>query len=110
MTGAAHLATKNTIDWVSNVGESRIHHLLGSLVARAWALEARANRPQIWKQRRKQRRSQICRARTTTCPLLETDGALDHLHMAIAPLLNTFVKVNEEFAHRAFGGMVAIHA
>ena len=109
MTDAAHLSTQNTIDWVSNVGESRIDRL-GSLVARARALEARANRPQIWKQRRKQRCSQICRARTTTCPLLETDGALNHLHMAIAPLLNSFVEVNEEFAHRAFGGMVAIHA
>ena len=72
------------------------------------ALQPRANRPQVRKQRSKQRGAQIRRAGTSASSLLESDGALDHLDVSVAPLLHAFIEINEQLADLPLDRMRAI--
>src|SRR3954453_14450014 len=54
-----------------------------------------AHRPQVGEHRAEERRAQVLGARRATRPRLVADRPLDHLHVAVAPLLHALVEVDE---------------
>src|SRR3989454_12770158 len=60
---------------------------------RGTMLELRANRPEVGEERLVQGGHEIGRPRRAAGPTPRSDGALDHLHVPVAPFLEPFVEI-----------------
>src|SRR5690606_27664314 len=67
-----------------------------------------ADRPQVRERGLEQRAAQVLRAGAAAGPALRADGPLDHLHVAVAPLLHALVEVDEPLAHAGDRRVVAV--
>src|SRR5213594_2500631 len=70
--------------------------------------QVRPNRPEVRKERASHCLSQVCGASRSTCAPLRPDGPLDHLHVAIPPLLDALVEIDEALAQLSVLGFAAI--
>src|SRR5690606_24012190 len=68
----------------------------------------RPDRPQVGERRPEQRAAQVFSAGAAAGPALRPDGALDHLHVTVPPLLHALVQVDEPLAHAGDRRVVAV--
>src|SRR3954453_16923831 len=70
--------------------------------------QSRADLPKVGERRPEQGPAQVLHAARAACPTLRADRALDHLHVAIAPLLDTLVEVDQPLGHESRVRILAI--
>src|SRR5437762_9311204 len=105
-SGVAEAATKSLL---MSIRRSLIHCCSMYVNDLRSSSQVGPNGPEVGKERASNRLSQVCGAGRSAGAALCSDRPLDHLHVAVAPLLDALVEIDEALAELRVLGIAAIH-